>query len=104
MPLAPQEVKSCGFVQIPAGCGEPNATILATQDVQGYYQKAEKDQDSEQQPLGRSLLQFIAVHGRTPRSGQRHRRKIRPIRFVRWLSKASSGLGLRDASAMGICS
>jgi hypothetical protein len=67
---------------------EPNATNLATEDVQDYHQKAEKEQDSEQQPLARSLLQFAAVHGRTRHSGQRHRQKIRPIRVVRWLSNA----------------
>jgi hypothetical protein len=70
--------------------------------VQDYYQKAEKEQDSEQQPLARSLLQFAAVHGRTRRRGQRHRPKIRPTRLglsVSFQSRAS-GLGLRDAAAM----
>lgn len=62
--------------------------------MQDYYQQAEKKQDSEQQPLARSLLQFVAAHGRTLRSGQRHRQKIRPIRIVRWLSNASFKFGI----------
>ena len=67
----------------------PNATGLATQDELDDYQNAEKEQDSKQKPLARSLLQFAAVHGRTRRSGQHHRLKIWPIRVVRWLSNAS---------------
>jgi hypothetical protein len=61
----------------------PSATGLATQDVLDHYQKAEKEQDSKQKPLPRYLLQFASVHGRTRRSGQHHRWKIWPIRFVR---------------------
>jgi hypothetical protein len=50
-----------------------SATNLAVQDVQDYYQQTEKEQDTEQQPLARSLLQFAAVHGRTRLRAQRHR-------------------------------
>jgi hypothetical protein len=82
----------------------PNAAGLVMQDVLDHYQKAEKEQDSKQKPLARSLLQFAAVHGRTRRSGQHHRWKIWPIRVTRWLSNASVRLGLRDADTMGICS
>jgi len=66
-----------------------NATGLATQDELDDYQNAEKEQDSKQKPLARSLLQFASVHASARRSGQRHRWKIRPIRVVRWLSNAS---------------
>jgi len=82
----------------------PNAAGLAMQDVLDHYQQAEKEQDSEQEQLARSVLQFAAVHGRTRRSGQHHRLKIWPIRVVRWLSNASLRMGLRDADTMGICS
>jgi hypothetical protein len=34
----------------------PNAAGLAMQDVLDHYQKAEKEQDSKQKPLARSLL------------------------------------------------
>jgi len=70
-----------------------STTNLALQDVQDYYQQTKKEQDTEQQPLARSLLQFAAVHGRTRHSGQRHRQKIRPIRVVRWLSNAPLRFG-----------
>jgi hypothetical protein len=82
----------------------PNAAGLAMQDVLDHCQQAEKEQDSEQEQLARSVLQFAAVHGRTRRSGQHHRLKIWPIRVVRWLSNASLRMGLRDADTMGICS
>jgi len=72
----------------------PSAMGLATHDVLDHYQKAEKEQDSKQQPLARFLLQFAAVHGRTPRSGQHHRWKIWPIRVVRWLSNAFFRFGI----------
>jgi hypothetical protein len=51
----------------------PNATGLAMQDVQDYHQQTEKEQNSEQQPLARSSLQFTAVHGRTRLRAQLHR-------------------------------
>jgi hypothetical protein len=70
-----------------------SATNPAVQDVQDYYQQTEKEQDSEQQPLTRSLLQFAAVHGRTRRRGQHHRCKIWPIRVARWLSNTSFRFG-----------
>jgi hypothetical protein len=85
-------------LRVHAVVGRPSvvssATNLAMQDVQDYYQQTEKEQNSEQQPLARSLLHFAAVHGRTRRSGQCHRWKIWPIRVVRWLSNASLWLGI----------
>ena len=66
----------------------PSATGLATQEELDHYQNSEKEQDSKQKPLARSLLQFASVHASARRSGQRHRCKIRPIRVVRWLSNA----------------
>ena len=64
-------------LRVHAVVGHPSEVSSATGPSDGRraesYQQAEKEQDSEQQPLARSLLHFAAIHGGTRLRAQRHR-------------------------------